>query len=182
MNSRSLLTLSLIIAALGMLVGCTGTITNLFSPDFLSALGTGSSVASLPGEAPGLLVEVENRTDRWMQAVVSYRDGNDNVESFTTLVAPRDKTGQMVVCPITEITLGDVSNLSSTGARIFLIDVTGAVDPDTAPFIEVDAFGALLQEEINYNCGDALTFAVSESTATSSGYRIFAFIRRSAAS
>ena len=155
--------------------------TNALNPEFLSAMGLGTDVTSLPGDAPGLLVEVENRTDRWARAVVAYRDGDDNVASFTTLVAPSDKTGQMLVCPVAEITLGDLSSPGQSGVLIYLIDdVGGSLDSlDSAPFIEVDPFGVLLQEGVNYDCGDGLVFTVEPSSAARSGYQTFAYVRRS---
>ena len=153
---------------------------NLFNPDLFELLGSGGKVASLPGDAPGLLVAVENRTDRWVQMVVSYRDQDEEARSFTTLVAPLDKSGQMLVCPIQEITLGDVSNLQLSGARVFLVDeISADTDLASMPFIEVDAFGVLLIDAVNYNCGDGVTFAVQASSQAASGYRVFAYFRRS---
>ncbi|MBU0616232.1 MAG: hypothetical protein KKI02_00800 [Planctomycetes bacterium] len=172
-------------ASLGLgalLAGCglVGEVTNMFNPDLLSSLGMGANVATLPGDAPGLLVAVENRTSRWASMVVSYRDSEDKVRNYTTLVAPGDKSAQMLVCPIGEITLGDVSNLKQTGARVYLLD-TATADPNSvavAPFIEVDAFGVLLSEEVNYDCGDGVTFALLTSSTARSGYQAYAFIRR----
>ncbi|GAF86848.1 unnamed protein product, partial [marine sediment metagenome] len=46
-------------------------------------------------------------------------------------------------------------------------------------YIEVEPFGVLLQEGINYDCGDVITFTILPSSATLSGYQSFAFIRRS---
>jgi hypothetical protein len=171
------LTLGVGLAGCGLL----DQVTNMFNPDLLSSLGLGGQVASLPGDAPGLLVAVENRTDRIAAMVVSYRDSANAVQTYTTQVAPNGKSAQMLVCPIGEITLGDVSNLKQSGARIFLLD-TVAADPNAvaaAPFIEVDPFGVLLEDTVNYRCGDGLTFTVQSSSAASSGYQVFAFIRRS---
>ena len=164
------------------LAGCTllDQVTNVFNPDLLSSLGLGTQVASLPGDAPGLLVGVENRTDRIVSMVVSYRDNQNAVQTYTTQVAPDGRSAQMLICPIKEITLGDVSNLKQSGARVFLIDAATA-DPNavqSAPFIEVDPFGVLLSDTVNYNCGDALTFTIETSAAASSGYQAFAYIRR----
>jgi hypothetical protein len=170
-----------------VLTGCFSPLS-LLNPDFLSAVGLGTKVASLPGEAPGLLVEVENRTSRWVSAVVSYRDGTGAVNSFTTTLAPGDKTGQLLPCPINEITLGDVSSSKTSGAIVFLTETTSTQTQnqtqtttpsvDNSPFITVDPFGALLRTGVNYDCGDSLLFAVEPSAATQSGYQIFAFIRR----
>lgn len=165
-----------------LLCGCgllTGNISNLFNPNLLSSLGLAGDVASLPDDAPGLLMAVENRTDRWARMVVSYRDGDGDARSYTTLVAPGDKSAQMLVCPIEEITLGDVSNLSAAGARVFLVDnVTDTAILDVAPYIEVDAFGVLLSEGVNYDCGEGVTFTLQTSSDSASGYRVFAYIRR----
>jgi hypothetical protein len=45
------------------------------------------------------------------------------------------------------------------------------------PYIDVEPFGIVLQEGLNYECGDAITFSVQRSTETLSGYQIFAYIR-----
>jgi len=170
------------------LCGCGGAL-NILNPDFLAAVGLGERVAALPGDAPGLLVKVENRTSRWAGVDVSFRDGQDTVDRFTTTLAPGDQNGQMLPCPIKEITLGDVSNLQTPGAVVFLADLTtgqqngqqGAVTAADAPFIEVDPFGVLLREGVNYDCGDELLFVVQPSGATRSGYQTFVFVRRSGA-
>lgn len=168
--------------ALAMLLGGCGLVqqvTDVLNPDLLASLGFGTRVATLPGDAPGLLVYVENRTGRWAAMSVAYRTSDNRTDSFTTSVAPRNKSGQMLICPITEITVGDVSNIKQSGARIFLIDnVTDTAVLDTAPYIEVDAFGVLLLDGINYDCGDGITFTIQESSISRSGYQVYAYIRR----
>jgi hypothetical protein len=74
------------------------------------------------------------------------------------------------------MTLGDVGNLDATGA---IVRLGGGTADD--PYIEVEPFGVLLQEGINYDCGDVITFTILPSSATLSGYQSFAFIRRSGA-
>jgi hypothetical protein len=163
-------------------VGCTvlQNFTNVLNPDLLSSLGLGVQVASLPGDAPGLLVAVDNRTSRWAAMTVAYRMSADQAKSFTTNVAPRNKSAQMLICPVTEITVGDVSNTKQSGARVYLIEnVTDTAQLETAPFIEVDVFGVLLVEGVNYDCGDGVTFAIQESSISQSGYQIYAYVRRS---
>ncbi len=165
-----------------VLTGCTvlQDFTNVLNPDLLSALGLGVQVANLPGDAPGLLVGVDNRTSRWAALTVAYRTSAEQAKSFTTNVAPQNKSAQMLICPITEITVGDVSNIKQSGARVFLIEnATAVTDLENAPFIEVDAFGVLLMEGVNYDCGDAVTFAIQESSISRSGYQIYAYVRRS---
>ena len=140
-------------------------------------------MSSLPEEAPGILVEVQNQTDLWIRVVVSYRGSSSTTENYTAFVAPRRKSGQMLSCPISEITLGDVQNLEATGARVFLADnVTDSSTLDSFPYIEVDAFGVLLQDEVDYECGDGILFTVQASSLAASGYQTFAYVRPSAAS
>lgn len=149
--------------------------TDFFNTDFLSGLSGRN--ATLPGEAPGLLVAVENRTTRPAEVIVSYRDGDDAVTNYTTFVSPQDKNQQLLLCPITEITVGSVANLEASGAIVSLVpDATTALDQ--LPYIEVDAFGSILREAVNFDCGDEVLFVLDESTRTSSGYEIIAFIRR----
>jgi hypothetical protein len=161
-----------------LVAGC-GSVTNLFNEEFLAAFGRRVEVANLPGDAPGLLVSVGNLTNRWITTVISYRDGDDAVQSYTTTVGPGEKTGQMLVCPVQEITLGDVGGLQTSGARVYLVDSAGtAADLATAPYIDVEPFGTLLKEVVNYDCGDEVVFSVENSGLTSSGYQTYAYIRR----
>ena len=82
-------------------------------------------------------------------------------------------TGRAVNCPVTEITLGDIADLSQTGALVRLGDGT----PDD-PFVEVEPFGILFKVGANYDCGDSVTFAVVPSAQTASGYQTIAFVQR----
>jgi hypothetical protein len=154
--------------------GCTSAL-NLFDPEFLTTIGAAKSVASLPGDAPTLLVAVENLTDKRVRTEVSYRTKGAGTERFSSSVEPGQRTAQALICPIEEITMGDLSNPKAVGASIVLDNGTGS---DAAPIIEVEPFGVILKDQVNYNCGDAITFAVQPSSATRSGYRIFAYFQR----
>ena len=181
MVARGKLTAGLGLALGTALLGCGALqLTNFLNEDFLSALGLGKSVASLPGDAPGLLVSVENQTTRFIAITISYRDVNDNVKSYSSTVASGDKGSQLLTCPVQEITIGDVSNLTLSGARVYLVDTLP--DPNNLsgmPYIEVEAFGVLMRNTVNYDCGDGLIFTVQPSSLTSSGYQTIAYIRRS---
>lgn len=153
------------------LAGCTG-FYEIFNSDVLGLFESGQSVSDLPGDAPGILVAVENRTTHTMRAVISYRDGDDNVRSYTTIIGAGDHTAQMLVCPIEEITIGSVTDLTTAGAVIYLSDPTDTTTSyDDLPYVEVDAFGFLLQNDVNYACGDGLTFSVRADSTARSGYR-----------
>jgi hypothetical protein len=166
-----MIVLAMCLAAAGGVLGCSGT--TLLNPDFLSALGFGGAAANIPGDAPSLLVEVENRTDRVVETLVSWRDGDSNVHARSIRLTAGTRRGEALICPIEEVTLGDVSALSRTGAIVRLGNGT-----NQDAFIEVEPFGILLQDGVNYDCGDAVTFAVVNSGETASGYQIFAFIQR----
>ena len=133
------------------LIGCTGALQGLFAEEFLGAIGGGSSVASVPGDAPALLVAVENRTDRIVEADLSYRSEGTGVETVGYLVSPGDSTAQALICPIEELTLGDVADSSAVGARVRLGD-GGEYDP----YIEVEPFGVIMREGSNFDCGDSI--------------------------
>ncbi len=171
------------LAEVGVLVlliaGC-GYLPNLFNEEFLAAFGRGVDVANLPGDAPGLLVSVANVTNRWITVVISYRDGGDAVQNYTTTVGPGEKTGQMLICPVQELTMGDVSSLQAPGARVYLVDasVASAAELVNAPYIDVEPFGTLLKDVVNYDCGDEVVFTVETSNLTRSGYQTYAYIRR----
>ncbi len=96
------------------------------------------------------------------------------MQTYTTTLGPGDKSGRLLSCPVQELTLGDLSDLQSAGAQIFLSTPTGT---GTVPFIDVDPFGVKLRDQVNYTCGDAVTFAVQASTASRSGYQVVAYFR-----
>lgn len=148
----------------------------LFNPDFLALAGVGSQVASLPGDAPALLIGLENRTAELIEIRVTWRDSEGNITARNKLLGTGQKLVEAVICPVDELTAGDVGNLESIGARV----IFGTGLPDD-PFIEVEPFGVLLQDGANYDCGDAVTFAVVPSVNTRSGYQLFAFIERASA-
>jgi hypothetical protein len=157
------------------LVGCSD-LNNLLNEEFLSALGANSRAANVPGDAPALLVALENRTARTVEMRLTWRDEDNRVHERLRTLPPGTDIAEAVICPVEELTLGDVGDLTQPGAFVRLGN-GGSNDP----FIEVEAFGFMLVEGANYNCGDAVTFAVQASSATLSGYQIFAFIRRAEA-
>ncbi|MBI5863741.1 MAG: hypothetical protein HZB38_04390 [Planctomycetes bacterium] len=161
-----------LLSAFVALGGCI-TPTEFFNQEFLAQVGLSAGAANLPGEAPAVIVEVENRAGRVVEAQVTWR-GPDGLVEERILVIPVDaKVSEAVICPVDEMTLGDVSNPNATGAYVRLGN-GGAADP----FIAVEAFGVILKEGVNYACGDSVTFTVMPSSQTLSGYQAFAFIRR----
>ncbi len=157
------------------LAGCGAlSLSNFLNPNFIASLGPTGTVSSIPGQAPGLLVRLENRVpDRWVSMQISYLDDQGQSQTDATQIAPNDASARMLVCPIAQITLGDMSNLQASGVSVFLGN-----DPNTAPIIEVEAFGTLLRSGVNYNCGDEIIFTVQPSSATQSGYQTIAYFRR----
>lgn len=160
------------LSAAGLCLGAVGC-TEFFSSEFLDVVGGAEPASALPGEAPALLVEVENLTGRTIDFQVTFRDSEEVVEEAVVLGSTQ-KWARALVCPVEEVTLGDLANLDEVGVLVRLDD--GTADD---PVIEVEPFGVLLQDQVNYNCGDSVTFQVQTSGATQSGYRIFAYIRRS---
>ena len=159
-------------AALLLSGGCIGT-GEFLNPEFLAALGVTNGVATVPGEAPAVIIELENRTGRVIEGQLTWRNSDGTVDERILVVPTDSKTSEAVICPVEEMTLGDVSNPQATGAVVRL----GNGGP-TDPFIAVEAFGVVLQEGVNYSCGDSVTFTVQPSNLTNSGYQAFAFIRR----
>jgi hypothetical protein len=145
------------------------------NPEFISSLGVQGRVASLPGQAPGLVVSVENRTTRAAEITVSYRDADDAVQTYTTYLEAGNSSGQMLVCPISEITIGSITDLRSSGARVALVEGLVGGDLNSVPTIDVEAFGTLLRQGVNYECGDAINFVLRASGTTSSGFEEIAF-------
>jgi hypothetical protein len=160
-------------AAIALLLGGCSGLSTLLNPDFVSSLGGGQQVAAFPGNAPEILLVVENHTNKNIQASVAYRTTEGGVKTFTDFIEPGEHTARALFCPIEEITLGDLSDLTVSGAHVLL----GTGLP-TDPFVEVEPFGVVMQETINYSCGDEITFSVQASSATLSGYQVFAFIRK----
>jgi hypothetical protein len=148
--------------------------TSFLNPQFLAELGLREQSSFIPGEAPAILVVIDNKTDRQVEAQLSYRVGGATVRTEFRTLPPGTFTADAPLCPITELTLGDISNLEQPGAIIRL----GGGSADDA-YLSVEPFGALLKEGINFDCGDAIRFTIQASSATASGYQIFAFIQRS---
>ena len=155
--------------------GCVD-IQSAFNPAFLQAIGVGESAATVPGEAPAIVIEVENGTPRLIEFRVTWRDAEGEIQERTDALGVGQKYAEALICPIEEVTLGDVGNLDATGA---IVRLGGGTFDD--PYVEVEPFGVLLQEGINYDCGDVITFTILPSSATLSGYQSFAYIRRSGA-
>lgn len=145
----------------------------LINPALLDNLGLGQQVARLPGQAPAVTLALENRTDFSVRMTVSYRDAADEVIEVVQTLTPADRTATAVICPIEELTLGDVANPTVIGAEVLL----GNGLPND-PFVQVDPFGVLLRQGTNFNCGDQVTFTVQRAAGTQSGFQIFAFIQR----
>jgi hypothetical protein len=162
-------------AIAGCLGGCPGA-EEFLNPSVFQSLGIGKVAANVPGEAPAIVIEVENGTERVIEFRVTWRDGDGQIQQRTEVLGVGDKFSEALICPIEEMTLGDVSNLDAVGAIVRLGDGTA-----NDPYVEVEAFGVLLQEGINYDCGDAVTFTVLPSSLTLSGYQSFAFIQRTGA-
>lgn len=147
--------------------------TTFLNPQFLAELGLRDQSSFIPGEAPAIVVVIDNKTDRQIEAQLSYRVGTSTVRTELRTLPPGTSTADAPLCPITELTLGDISNLELPGAIIRL----GGGTADDA-FLSIEPFGALLKEGINFDCGDAVRFTIQASSATASGYQIFAFIQR----
>jgi hypothetical protein len=160
-------------AALFGLGACTD-LQQIFSPTFLSALGFGDSVAVLPGEAPAVVLELVNGTDRVIEAKLTWRNSKKEIKELTRSLGVGKKYSEALICPIPEMTLGDVADLKAVGVIVRL-----GVGLSTDPYMEVEPFGILLQEGVNYDCGDVITFKVLPSSATLSGYQTFVFIEHS---
>ena len=165
----------MLLAGLPFISSCVNA-EELLNPAFLQVLGVGERASNLPGEAPAIVLEVENGTERVVEFRLTWRDVESRIQERTWTLGVGEKYSEALVCPVEEMTLGDVSNLDAVGAIVRLGSGTA-----NDPYIEVEPFGVLLQEGINYDCGDSVTFVVWPSQATLSGYRIFAQIRRSGA-
>lgn len=165
MHKLTKTTLAMLVTAL-LLGGCSPA--DFLNEQFLASIVGGSAV-TLPGNAPTLLVAVENHTNRPAAIQVAYRDSNNALRQYTAGVEPGQRTAKALMCPVSEITVGDLSDPSATGAWIQMAG--GGV------FIEVEPFGVPLKVEQNYDCGDGITFVVQPSGATKSGYQLFAYIQ-----
>ena len=181
MSIRGRLTLGVVC---GVVMAACISCTEFVNSELLTALA-GQAVRTLPSEAPGLLVSVENRTEHLASVAISYRGSGQDVKSYTLTLEAQQHSAQLLVCPVTEITLGNVTNLAQSGAWVVLQDVQTvplldqAGAPVGVPFIEVEPFAVLLRESVNYECGDELQFLVEPSGATRSGFGTEVLIRRS---
>lgn len=148
--------------------------SDVLSPNLADVLNAGA-VASVPGDAPFLLVTFENRTTRRV-SFSGEATANGTLEFVGFDLDPEGGGGggsasvgsDIVVCPVTELTIGSINDLSQSGVFVFL---GGGFDTD--PIIQVEPLGILLVEGVQFNCGDEVRFIVDESTATASGFRTF---------
>lgn len=161
------------LTALLLSTGCLGSAAALFDPGFLSAVGLGQSAATLPGDAPALVVALENRINAPVTATISFRGSNNQVQTYVANAGAGEKTARALVCTVSELTVGNIADLNEIGVIVTL----GDGQPGD-PTLDVEPFGVLLREGANYDCGDAVTFAVLPSGATRSGYQVYAFIQR----
>lgn len=145
---------------------------SVLNPDFAIATGLADSAATLPGEAPTLLLQVENRTVRPVNYVLTWRNDDGSTGQREDAVRAGETFATAIPCPVTEVTLGQIGDSSAVGAAVVLGDGNFG-----DPLLAVEPFGRVLEEGINYNCGDSVTFSVIPSGATASGYQIFAYIR-----
>ncbi|MEP0846177.1 MAG: hypothetical protein HRF50_05055 [Phycisphaerae bacterium] len=174
-DSSNVRALGIALAAALASSGC-GFSAQLFNAEFLNTIGFGGQAASLPGEAAAAIVGVENGVANVVEFRLTWRDANGRVQERIQTLDPGVKFAEAVICPMEEVTLGDVADLTATGAVVRLGGQTSA-----DPVVEVEPFGFLLQEGINYDCGDSVVFRVMSSGETASGYRIFAYLQRSGA-
>ncbi|MBK9128612.1 MAG: hypothetical protein IPM13_12565 [Phycisphaerales bacterium] len=172
----------LLICVLGAwagLAGC-GEAGGILNPSFVAVLSGSDQAASVPGNAPGIVIYVHNQTDRWATMTISYRDQDGSVQQYTTTLNPGDKSGQLRLCPIEEITLGSVADLREVGVRVGASTGARPADLASAAVIEVEPFGVLLRDQVNYLCGDSLTFVVRPSTSrpsSASGFETLVYFR-----
>ncbi len=159
------------LATLSMALGCTGL--PFLNPDFINAIGFGSGAAQFPGDSPAVLIRIENKAGRPIVFELSWRDEGGRVERREGVLGVVEEFGEVVVCPVQDVTLGDVTDREQPGAFVLLGD--GLV---TDPFIEVEPFGIILQDTVNFGCGDVITFEVTSSGASASGYQVQARINR----
>ncbi len=163
--------------ALGLAValgGCaTPVLSDVLNPTFVDTLLGGDNVASLPGGAPAIVVAAENVTGRTADMQISYRTGADEVVSYVVTVEPGGRTAQAIACPVTELTIGDVTDATQSGVTVRL-----GVGLTTDPFLLVEPLGVILTEGVNYDCGDEVRFQLASSAETITGFRVFAFITR----
>lgn len=178
MNNRNRVrsTLLFVAALLSAGLGGCGTPIDALNPEFLNLLGFGRRVATLPGEAPAVVVAVENRVSNIVETRLTWRDRDGQVQERINVLVPNAKHAEAVICPVEEVTLGQIADLRATGAIVRLGNQT-----ENDPIVEIEPFGFLLQEGVNFDCGDSVLFRILSSRETKSGYRIFAYIQRAGA-
>lgn len=164
------------VAAVLASAGCFSPL-EILNDDFVEQITPGGGVATLPGGAPGVVVNVSNLTNLQAAVVISYRDGDGSVQVFTVTLQGGGESAQMLVCPVVEITAGSVSDLTAPSAVLALTTVPITGDLTSVPYLEVEGYGVLLREGINFECGDGITFVLTASATNASGYEIGAYIR-----
>jgi hypothetical protein len=148
------------------------------NPNLVQSLGGESNVPTAPGQNPYILVRLVNAVS--VPASVSgtipipsgvgylatwrYAGGQRDVWGIGGggLAATEDY-GRLVDCNMTVITLGDIDDLTVAGAwLIYGGNVTQPLKP----------FGKLLQNGVDFRCGDVLTFVTYYDPSSSRNFAV----------
>ncbi len=136
------------------------------NPNLVSSLGGTASLPTAPGANPYILVRFQNQIKGPPQnSGQTAASGVDFLATYRMTGAKYSITGvmgdgleytadfgELVPCNMTVITLGDVDDLTAPGAWVAY---HGTLDPVLQPLAP---FGKLLQNGVDFRCGDVLTF------------------------
>ena len=87
-------------AALLLTSGCGLATGEFLNPEFLASLGFTGGAATLPGEAPAVVIELENRAGRVIEGQLTWRNADGTVDERILVVPVDSKVSEAVICPV----------------------------------------------------------------------------------
>jgi hypothetical protein len=155
------------------------------NPAFVQSLGGAAYVPTAPGTNPYILVRVLNAVSGATMPVPPgsttlgapvgigfaldwrYAGGQPGGLGLPGAgLAQNEDIGELVDCNMTVITMGDVNDLTAPGAWL---RYHGTLDFVQQPIVP---FGKLLQNGVDFRCGDVITFVTYNDSSATRGYAI----------
>jgi hypothetical protein len=148
------------------------------NPSFVQSLGGAAALPTAPGQAPYILLRLTNAisvppsasasqpatvpTGVGYQLTWRYAGGQTGAWNIGSPgLSPSEDIGMLVDCNMTIITLGNINDVTADGA--WLIYGNNTTQP-------LEPFGKILQNGVDFRCGDTLTFVTFLDPTNSRNY------------
>ncbi len=151
------------------------------NPNLTQSLGGTANLPTAPGETPYVLLRMTNAITGptigglptgapvGVNYLITWRYAGGTTDMWGTSgggLAATEDLGVLIPCNVTVITMGDVDDLTADGAWLAY---HGALD-----FVQeaLQPFGKLLQNGVDFRCGDVLTFVTYNDSSNARGYSV----------